>query len=78
MNVAIQCDPIVDRGDEGTFAAALERARGEYLEMPGLQLTEAQAARLWSFDPALCGAVLSELVERKFLVRTRRASFARA
>ena len=31
------------------FAAALRRAQSEFLEMPGLQLTDAQAARLWSF-----------------------------
>ena len=60
------------------FDRALRRAQAEYLEMPGLQLTEAQAARLWSFDSALCSAVLSALVESRFLVRTRRASFSRA
>ena len=60
------------------FAAALRRAQSEFLEMPGLQLTEAQAARLWSFDSALCSAVLSELVASQFLVRTRRNLFARA
>jgi hypothetical protein len=46
--------------------------------MPGLQLTEAQAARLWSFDSALCSAVLSALVKSGFLVRTRSAAFVRA
>ena len=61
-----------------TFAAALRRAQGEFMEMPGLQLTEAQAARLWSFDSALCSAVLTELVASQFLVRTRRNLFARA
>jgi hypothetical protein len=61
-----------------TFAAALRRAQSEFLEMPGLQLTEAQAAKLWSFDSALCSAVLSELVASQFLVRTRRNLFARA
>ena len=60
------------------FTAALRRAQAEFLEMPGLQLTEAQAARLWSFDSALCSAVLTSLVESRFLVRTRNASFARA
>jgi hypothetical protein len=60
------------------FTAALRRAKAEFLEMPGLQLTEAQAARLWSFDSALCSAVLTSLVESRFLVRTRNASFARA
>jgi hypothetical protein len=46
--------------------------------MPGLQLTVAQAARLWHFDSALCTAVLSRLVEQRFLVETRNRSFARA
>lgn len=59
------------------FADALRLAQAEYLEMPGLQLTEAQAARLWCFDSELCSAVLAALVERRFLVRTRNASFAR-
>jgi hypothetical protein len=61
-----------------TFDVALRRAQAEFMEMPGLQLTEAQAARLWSFDSALCSAVLSELVASQFLVRTRRNLFARA
>jgi hypothetical protein len=61
-----------------TFDVALRRAQAEFLEMPGLQLTEAQAARLWAFDSALCSAVLSELVASQFLVRTRRNLFARA
>ena len=67
-----------DRDLGEAFAAALTRAQGEFLEMPGLRLTEAQAARLWSFDAALCSAVLSTLVERRFLVRTRHAAFLRA
>ena len=65
-------------GPAEAFATALRRARAEFLEMPGLQLTEAQAARLWSFDSALCSAVLSALVESRFLIRTRNASFSRA
>jgi hypothetical protein len=71
---------IAVRGDEPAeaFAIALRRAQAEFLEMPGLQLTEAQAARLWSFDSALCSAVLSALVESRFLIRTRNASFSRA
>ena len=47
-----------------SFSLALRRARAEFLEMPGLQLTVAQAARLWHFDSALCSAVLTELVVR--------------
>ena len=60
------------------FADAVRRAQAEYLEMPGLLLTQAQAARLWSCDSELCGAVLSALVESRFLIRTRNASYARA
>jgi hypothetical protein len=53
------------------FAEALRRAQAEFQEMPGLRLTEAQAARLWSFDSALCSAVLTTLVDRHYLVRSR-------
>ena len=60
------------------FAAALRRAQAEFLEMPGLQLTEAQATRLWCFDSVLCSRVLQALVDERFLVRTRNASFLRA
>jgi hypothetical protein len=60
------------------FSMALQRAQAEFLEMPGLQLTEAQAARLWSLNSATCSAVLTRLVEARFLIRTRNASFARA
>jgi hypothetical protein len=60
------------------FTRAVQRVRAEFLEMPGLTLTLAQAARLWAFDTAFCGAVLGALVEARFLVRTRHAAFARA
>ena len=57
---------------------AIRRARAEYLEMPGLQLTIAQAARLWHLDLASSEGVLSTLVECKFLIKTRREAYARA
>jgi hypothetical protein len=66
-----------DSRDE-TFAAALRRAKAEFLEMPGLRLTLAQAQRLWALDRALCDAVLAALVEARFLVQSRNASFIRA
>jgi hypothetical protein len=59
------------------FDQALRRAQAEFREMPGLKLTEAQAARLLSFDSALCSAVLATLVDRRFLIR-RRDAFQRA
>ena len=55
----------------------LRRVQGEYLEMPGLRLTEAQARRLWGLDAALCDALLGALVDAKFLFKTRDGSFMR-
>jgi len=37
----------------------LNRIKGEFLEMPGLQLTEWQAQRLWGLERSQCDAVLS-------------------
>jgi hypothetical protein len=55
----------------------LRRVQGEFLEMPGLRLTEAQARRLWNLDAASCGALLGALVDAKFLFRTRDGAFMR-
>jgi hypothetical protein len=41
----------------------------EYLEMPGLQLTLAQAVRLWNSDRDSCTQVLETLVDASFLRR---------
>ena len=57
---------------------ALRRARGEYIEMPGLRLTPAQAQRLWGLDQSACDALLGALVEAKFLRRTRDGAFIRS
>lgn len=55
----------------------LSRVKGEFLEMPGLRLTEPQARRLWGLDATSCGALLAALVEAKFLFRTRDGAFMR-
>ena len=55
----------------------LRRVKGEYLEMPGLRLTIAQAQRLWGLDRAVCDALLGTLVDAKFLFRTRDGAFVR-
>ena len=55
----------------------LRRVRGEFLEMPGMQLTEVQAGRLWNLDPASCQVLLSALVDSNFLFRTRDGAFMR-
>ena len=56
----------------------LRRVRGEYIEMPGLRLTTAQAQRLWGLDRASCDALLGALVDAKFLSKTRDGAFVRS
>jgi len=54
------------------------RIRGEYREMPGLQLTFAQARLLWQLDAATCSAVLQILVNEGFLMGTPDGKFVAA
>ena len=56
----------------------LRRVQGEYIEMPGLRLTPAQAQRLWGLDRAACDTLLGALVDAKFLFRTRDGAFVRS
>ena len=56
----------------------LTRARGEYLEMPGLSLTTAQAQRLWGLDRAACEMLLDALLRSGFLRRTTQGVYRRA
>ncbi len=58
-------------------ASPCRRVRGEYREMPGLLLTEAQAARLFGLESDVCRHVLATLVAEGFLVRTRDGRYAR-
>lgn len=65
-------EPIRGASDE-----VLRRVQGEFLEMPGLRLTQAQARRLWGLEAAACDALLGALVDAKFLFRTRDGAFMR-
>lgn len=55
----------------------LERIRGEYREMPGLQLSLTQACRLWGLEPSACKAHLSALVDEGFLACRRTGAYVR-
>ena len=59
-----------------TFAELVCRIRAEYLEMPGLQLTAAQARCLFGLDSETLDAVLAALVDAKFLSQTHNGMFA--
>jgi hypothetical protein len=55
----------------------LVRARCEFLEMPGLQLTPKQAARLWNVDPDTACALLDSLMALGFLSKGKSGAYAR-
>ena len=61
----------------GPGAPLLARVRCEFLEMPGLRLTVAQAARLWDVDHHTACALLQALVDVRFLAQGRDGSYAR-
>ena len=49
------------------FEAILRRVRAEFVEMPGLRLTPAQATRLWGVERDMCHAVIDALIDSAFL-----------
>ncbi len=62
---------------ELSISQTAQRIRGEYLEMPGLDLTLEQARRLWNLDETACVAILDTLVDLQFLRRTARRTYVR-
>jgi len=60
------------------LSTLVARVRSEFLEMPGLRLTTAQAERLWNLDPASCQRVIESLVGDSFLRRTAAGFVVRA
>jgi hypothetical protein len=65
---------------EATFVDAtvtewLQFIQTEYLEMPGLSLTRAQAQRLWGLDEPMCQDLLDALVAARFLRQTPRRTY---
>lgn len=56
----------------------LTRIRGEFSEMPGLQLTLAQARRLLNLDIMTCSAALAVLEAAGFLATNRDGAFVLA
>ena len=65
-------------GDDVTVRDWLDLIRAEYLEMPGLSLTEPQFERMWNLTPDLAETLLQELQRICFLRRTRKGTFVRA
>ena len=53
------------------------RIRSEFLEMPGMRLTAAQAARLWAEDLRITERLLDELAATGFLYKNRVGAYLR-
>src|SRR5262249_18423203 len=70
-------DPLMDPAAVHPVHDLLRRVQKEFVDMPGLRLTEHQARRLWNLDPLDCSAVLNALTDAQFLFRTREGSFMR-
>ena len=67
----------MNASDSTTFGVHVRRIYSEYLEMPGLRLTSAQAQRLWGLEADACANVLHVLVEGGFLRRTDAGQYVR-
>jgi hypothetical protein len=74
---AFNANPVALNSEEHDLLTLRMRVAAEYREMPGLMLTVAQAARLFSIDLARCERVLTMLVERGVLATDGHA-FAQA
>ena len=56
----------------------VHRVCAEFIEMPGLRLTFAQAVRLWGLTPTVCRRVIDELIAAGFLRQTASGMVIRA
>ena len=59
------------------FATAVDRVRGDFNEMPGLELTLPQAVRLWNLGADDCRYAVDALVDAGFLRWTPRRTIVR-
>ena len=62
---------------EDTADTLVRRIRDEFVEMPGLSLTESQAARLWHMPSDETQSVLRVLVDAHFLTRNSSGRYCR-
>jgi hypothetical protein len=65
-------------GTDVTVCDWMNLIRAEYLEMPGLSLTEAQFERMWNLTPDFAERLLQELQRICFLRRTKKGTYVRA
>jgi hypothetical protein len=68
----------IGSADDDACAALAARVRSEFLEMPGLRLTAAQASRLWALDCGTSQRILDGLTSAGFLFRSMEGAYVRA
>jgi hypothetical protein len=60
-----------------SFAAVVDRARVDFVEMPELELTLPQAVRRWTLGADDCRYVIDSLVDTGFLAWTPKRTIVR-
>ena len=60
-----------------SFDDLVERIRAEFIEQPGLRLTESQGCRLWQIDRLTLRRVLDALTDSAFLTSSADGRYAR-
>jgi hypothetical protein len=60
------------------FSTLVDRVRFEFMEMPDLELTMAQAVRLWNLGADDCRYVIDALVDSGFLRWTPQRTIVRS
>ena len=70
-------EPSVSEETPVSMSSVAARIRAEYVEMPGLALTVAQAARFWSLNPSALEQLFSILVDDGFLLRDKNGAYRR-
>ena len=63
---------------ERELAGWLNLIKGEYEEMPGLNLTKCQVRRLWDLDASVCDTLLDQLQAARFLRMTDEGAYVLA
>ena len=63
--------------DQSQLRDWLQVVRGEYEEIPDLQLTQAQAEEMWGLDATVAETLLGALVTSGVLKKTREGAYVR-
>lgn len=69
--------PLAKHHHDEAITSLQHRIRNEFIEMPGLRLTPAQAARLWGMERHTSELILDGLVVAGFLLKNSAGAYLR-